>query len=145
MDFIGRLPKPKGKDTIFVVVDRFTKYVHFFALSHPYSALEVAQLFVKAVVRLHGFPLIHCQTETRFSLANFPTWLPWAEFWFNTKYSASSQMTSFKALYGCDLPLILKGTTIPSNVEGVNQMQEERDAILKELEDNLCKATSQQT
>jgi len=28
----------------------------FFALSHPYSAQEVAQIFVNEVVRLHGFP-----------------------------------------------------------------------------------------
>lgn len=57
MDFIGGLPKARGKDTIFVVVDRFTKYAHFFfALSHLYSAMDVAQLFVNEVVRLHGFP-----------------------------------------------------------------------------------------
>ncbi|GJS00937.1 putative nucleotidyltransferase, ribonuclease H [Tanacetum coccineum] len=29
MDFIGGLPKVKGKDMIFVVVDRLTKYAHF--------------------------------------------------------------------------------------------------------------------
>lgn len=57
------------------------------------------------------------------------TWLPWAEFWFNTNYSASSKMKPFKALYGCDPPLILKGTTIPAKVEIVNQVQEARDAI----------------
>lgn len=30
MDFIGGLPKALGCDTIIVVVDRLTKYVHFF-------------------------------------------------------------------------------------------------------------------
>lgn len=69
-----------------------------------------------------------------------PTRLPWAEFWFNTNYSASSQMTPFKALYGYDPPLILKGTTIPSKVGSVNQMQAARDEILKDLKENLCKA-----
>ena len=29
MDFITRLPKSKGKDVIFVVIDRITKYAHF--------------------------------------------------------------------------------------------------------------------
>jgi len=45
MNFIGRLPKVKGKDTILVVVDKLTIYVHlFFALAHPYSEVDVTQL-----------------------------------------------------------------------------------------------------
>jgi len=47
-------------------------------------------------------------------------------------------MTPFKALYGRDPPLLLKGTTIPSKIESVNQFQDERDAILKALMSNLC-------
>ena len=53
MDFIGDLPKAKGKDTILVVLDRMTKYAHFFALSHPYTVKEVATLFVQEIVKLH--------------------------------------------------------------------------------------------
>lgn len=48
-----------------------------------------------------------------------------------------------KALYGRDPPLVLKRTTIPSKVGSVNQLQEERDAILKELKYNLCQAQEQ--
>ncbi|WVZ10660.1 hypothetical protein V8G54_015190 [Vigna mungo] len=54
------------------------------------------------------------------------------EFWFNTNYNTFSQMTPFKVLYGCDSSLILKGTTIPSKAA--------RDAISKELKENLCEA-----
>lgn len=37
LDFIEGLPKSKGKDTILVVVDRFTKYCHLIPLTHPYT------------------------------------------------------------------------------------------------------------
>nr|GEX82830.1 protein kinase-like domain, phloem protein 2-like protein [Tanacetum cinerariifolium] len=56
MDFIGGLPKVKGKDIIFVVVHRLTKYSHFMVLGHPYSAKEVAQVFIDNVYKLHGCP-----------------------------------------------------------------------------------------
>jgi len=56
MDFITRLPKSNGYDSILVVVDRLSKYGHFIPLKHPYSARSVAETFVKEVVRLHGIP-----------------------------------------------------------------------------------------
>ena len=56
MDFIEGLPRSQGKTTIFVVVDRLTKYAHFTALSRPYTAKDVALLFMDNIYKLHGLP-----------------------------------------------------------------------------------------
>ncbi|KAJ4802427.1 polyprotein [Rhynchospora pubera] len=56
MDFIEGLPISEGKNVIFVVVDRLTKYAHFMALSHPYSAQGVAKIFMENICKLHGVP-----------------------------------------------------------------------------------------
>jgi hypothetical protein len=56
LDFIEGLPKVHGKSVILTMVDRFSKYAHFIALSHLYTALSVAKAFFDGIVRLHGFP-----------------------------------------------------------------------------------------
>lgn len=56
MDFIIGLPPAQGKDCIYVVVDRLTKFPHFFAISSKCSASQVVELFFKEVSRLHGLP-----------------------------------------------------------------------------------------
>ena len=58
MDFIGGLPKRKSYDTILVGMAKFSKYGHFLPLSHPFTALQVAQLYVDQVYRLHGLPKV---------------------------------------------------------------------------------------
>lgn len=39
-----------------MVVDRLSKYFHFIALQHPYTAQIVAHSFLDIVFRLHGMP-----------------------------------------------------------------------------------------
>lgn len=56
MDFIEGLPKVHVVDTVMVMVVRLTKYAHFLPVSHPYTAKNIADLFIKEMVRLHGFP-----------------------------------------------------------------------------------------
>jgi transposase InsO family protein len=57
MDFVEGFPKSGRFDGVMVVVDKFSRYAHFIALSHPYSAPTIARLFLDHVFKLHGMPL----------------------------------------------------------------------------------------
>ena len=56
MDFVEGFPKVGGKSVVLMVVDRFSKFAHFIALGHPYTAASVARAFFTDIVCLHGFP-----------------------------------------------------------------------------------------
>ena len=73
MDFITSLPKSEGKDVIFVVVDRFSKYAYFMALSHPYSATTVAKTFMESVYKLYGMPATIVSDRDSIFLSKFWT------------------------------------------------------------------------
>jgi hypothetical protein len=57
MDFVKGLPTSDRANAIMVVVDRYSKFAHFIALHHPFTASTVARLFLDNVFRLHGMPV----------------------------------------------------------------------------------------
>ena len=56
MDFIVKLPKSKGFDSIFVVVCRFTKQAHFIPCKESMSSSDLADLYINNIFKLHGLP-----------------------------------------------------------------------------------------
>ena len=188
MDFIEALPRSEGFDTIWVIVDRLSKYGHFVPLKHPFNACGLAHLFVKEIIRLHGIPQsivsdrgkifmglfwqeIHKLqgTQLNFTSANHPesdgqtevvnkrlgnylrcfsstkptswcSWLPWAEFCYNTSYHVSTHTTPFKIVYGRDPPTIGRYGTPKSPMDDIDCYLQERDQVLNLLKEHLSNA-----
>ncbi|KAD5803509.1 hypothetical protein E3N88_14869 [Mikania micrantha] len=162
MDFIGGLPRIQGKDSIFVVVDRLTKYSHFMPLSHPYSAAHVAQLFLDQVFKLHGIQLAlstayHPQSDGQTEVvnrcletylrcmvmdkpSNWVKWLPLAEFWYNCNFHTALGITPFQALYGYPPPIFVPYVPKDVRVAAVNELLTDREATIRLLQFALTRA-----
>ncbi|CAI7810661.1 unnamed protein product [Closterium sp. NIES-54] len=88
MDFVTGLPAgPSVNDAVLVVVDRFTKMVHFAPCRTTITAEETVRLFISTVVRLHGIPsAINSDRDPKFT-SNF-----WKEM--RAQYSMKLQFLS---------------------------------------------------
>ena len=53
---VGLLRTRIGLDSVFLVVDRFKKMIHFIQFKTKHDARNIANLFFKEVGRIHGLP-----------------------------------------------------------------------------------------
>ncbi|WVZ94000.1 hypothetical protein U9M48_039944 [Paspalum notatum var. saurae] len=72
MDFIVGLPRTqKGYDSIWVIIDRFTKSAHFIPVKTTYRAKQYAELYISRIVSLHGVPLTITSDRGSLFLSHF--------------------------------------------------------------------------
>ena len=72
MDFVIGLPRSLGgNNAIWVIVDRLTKFAHFLPMKVNFSLERLAYLYVKKIVRMHGYQFLLCLIETLVSLLDF--------------------------------------------------------------------------
>ena len=189
MDFIEGLPLVRGYSVIMVVVDRLSKYAHFSALAHPFSARRVAEVYIRDIARLHSMPwtivsdrdrifvsafwqayfkqqgtklamssAYHPQTDGQTEVVNrcieqylhcmigdrpreWLSYLPWAEYSYNTAFHSAIGMTPFEAVYG-RVPPTLRVYDPLSHADRTEADFEllDRDATLRRLKFHITTA-----
>jgi hypothetical protein len=72
IDFVTKLPRKAWKhDSIMIVVDKLTKVVHFVPIKMIHTTINIAEIYMKEIYRLHGIPkAIVSDRDTKFT-SNF--------------------------------------------------------------------------
>ena len=72
MDFVTRLPRTLGGyNAIWVIVDQLTKFAHFLPKKVSFSMDQLASLYVKEIVRMHGVLISIVSEKAPVSLPGF--------------------------------------------------------------------------
>lgn len=188
LDFIEGLPPSSENHCILVVIDRFSKNPHFLALSHPYTAMDIAKLYLDQVFRLHCMPkditsdrdptflsevwremfcvhgvdlnfstAYHPQTDGQTKVTNktletylrcmtsdsphsWSSWLPLAEWWYNTTYHSAIHTTPYEIIYGQPPPIHMPYLPDESSSSSVDRTLQKREAVIDLMKFHLLRA-----
>ena len=85
MDFIMGLPTTTQQhNLIMVVVDKFSKASHFIPIKSTHKASDIAQIFMKEIYPLHGFPKATIlDQDTKFNLKLWNSLFQGLDTWLN--------------------------------------------------------------
>ncbi|GKD62926.1 putative reverse transcriptase domain-containing protein [Tanacetum coccineum] len=124
MDFVTKLPRTSsGHDTIWVIMDRLTKFAHFLPMREDYKMDRLARLYLNEIVARHGVPTsIISDRDSHFTSSqsertirtmedmlracvldfkgSWDVHLLLVEFSYNNSYHSSVRCAPFEALYG---------------------------------------------
>lgn len=82
-----------------------------------------------------GLVKLRCFAQDR--PKQWTSWLPWAEYWYNTTWHASIQMTPFEAVYGLPPPRLLSYIPGTTTIAAVDEVLRSCAQILVLLQQNL--------
>ncbi|GJV16463.1 putative reverse transcriptase domain-containing protein [Tanacetum coccineum] len=165
MDEAHKLKTSSGHDTIWVIVDRLTKFAHFLPMREDYKMERLARLYLNEIVPRHGVPIsIIFDRDSRFTSrfwqsmqealgtracvldfeGSWDVHLPLVEFSYNNSYHSSVRCAPFKALYGrkCRSP-IMWAEVGECQLIGAELVQETTEKILQ-IKDRLKVARDHQ-
>ncbi|GKA29603.1 RNA-directed DNA polymerase [Tanacetum coccineum] len=156
MDFVLGLPRTqRGVDSVFVVVDRFSKMAHFIPCKKTSDAAHIARLFFQEVVRLHGVSksitsdrdivsrtlenMIRCLCGEKPKLWDVS--LAQAEFAYNSAVHSSTGFSPFEVVYKTSPRHVVDLVDLPGkkNIQA-NRMVEEVQATHEVVRANITEA-----
>ena len=56
MDFVGPFPEVEGYNYLWVIICRLSTYIHLIPVNTSVTASQLAWIYLKEIVQLHGIP-----------------------------------------------------------------------------------------